>query len=238
MIIPTMTNEEIHVNILHDFHFILSRKFEQLGKVYDKIRRKNNIPKDAIFPKFFEFRTPSKNTWNLLLTKAPADNFYKGQDSINVLSFFYYFIDKRIRVFKVIPHENGKGVNGLAVFNAHFFSRYNERMNLNLINPLDKVKHFFINNGYSMDKLIQKDGKNLMIGKCRDGLNLGELQHLGKWAIYKTFIPNNYAFDEQKDTSEELLNDLQKEIEAELNKPEFDKVTYFQKADVYKGITQ
>lgn len=238
MILPTMTNEEIHVNILHDFHYILSRKFDQLGKVYDKTRRKNSVPKDAVFPKFYEFRTPSKNTWTLLLSKAPADNLYKGENSISILSFCYYFIDKRIRVFKVIPNENGRGVNGLAVYNAHFFSRYNERMNLNLINPQDKVKHFFTNNGFSMDKVVQKDGENLMIGKCRDGLKLGELQHLGKWVVYKTFIPNNYAFDEQQDTAEELLTDLQKEIEAELNKPDFDKLSYFMKADVYKGITK
>jgi len=230
MILPTMTNEEIHLKIMDEFNLIKSRYIPLKGKEYDKIRRKNNIPKTAQFSRSFEFRTPSKNTWILILSKAPADEKYKGLESISICSLVYYYNEIGIRVFKIVP------TGGLSVYNAHFFTRYNERMNLNLVKPLDKVKHYFENNGFSKGQTIEKEGRFFILSKCKAGYLLGEMQNGNRWHVYKTFIPNDFARTDQKETGDKLMDSLLNQISEDITKPNFDKDLYFYKADVYNGI--
>jgi hypothetical protein len=225
-----MTNEEIHMKIMDEFNLIKSRYWPLKEKEYDKIRRKNSIPKTAQFSKSFEFRTPSKNTWILIFGKAPADEKYKGPESISVCSLVYYYNETGIRVFKIVP------TGGLSVFNAHFFTRYNERMNLNLVKPLDKVKHYFENNGFSKGQTFEKEGRIFILSKCKAGYLLGEIQNNGYWMVFKTFIPNDFARTDQKETGDQLMDSLLIDIQEDLKKPNFDKDSYFYKADVYKGI--
>lgn len=229
MILPTMTNQEISRIAENEFRLIQSRYFELKAKEYDKIRRRNKIPKTAIFRKSFEFRTPSKNNWILILGKAPADKKYKGMESITFCSLFYYYTSIGLRVFKIIP------TGGLAVYNAHFFSRYNERMNLGISSPLDKVKHFFQCNGFSVGKEIEKDDRIMVFSKCRDGYMLGDYKE-PNWIIYKTFIPNNYAWPDQTDEGEALMKSLMNDIHDDLVLPDFNREMYIHKADIYDGI--
>lgn len=231
MILPTMTDMEVHLNILSDFQLIYTRYFDRLGKKYDRIRRKNHIPKDSKFSWCTEFRTPSKNNWIVVMHKAGADEKYKGIQSIEFCSLVYYYTQKGIRVFKVsFP-------SGVAVFNAHFFSRYNERMNLNLTDPLAKVKHYFMNNGSAIVKVRENDDRFNLVGKCRDGFLLGEMQNEQNWLVYKTFIPNNMAVEKQKGLSNEMLNSLQLQIEEELMCDDFNRDYYNLLCDVYKSIS-
>ncbi len=231
-----MTDEEIHTHIAYDFQLILSRYLNRLSKEYDKTRRRNKISKTADFHKCFEFRTPSKNKWILIFNKEIAAEVYKGEESISFTCLVYYSVGNRIRIFKVMPHETGAGMKGLAVYNAHFFSRYNERLNLNLNTTLEKVKHFFIHNGVSNGQVYPEGENFYLLSKFRDGIMLGEIQNKGRWAVFKTFIPNNFAFPAQLDEADRLIKDLQNQLEEDLKKPDFDRNSFMFKANVLKGM--
>lgn len=230
MILDTMNDFEILSEIQRDYRLIVNRSIDRYAKNYDKIRRNSCISKDAEFPKCFEVRTHAKNDWILILSKAPAENKYKGLDSISYCFLVYYYTKVGIRVFKVDIQY------GTAAFNAHFFSRYNERLNLGLINTLDKVKHYFCNNSYAIGQIKDNNSAFNVIGKCKDGFRLGCYLGNKPWIIYKTFISNSMTSEEQEEIGSELINSLRQQIESELVKKDFDKDKYYYMADVYKGI--
>lgn len=135
-----------------------------------------------------------------------------------------------------MPSHNGAGVMGLSVYNGHLFKRYNERMSLKLSTPLDIVKTFFINNGYSQCQVIERDNKKFTLSVCKEGLMLGEIQNNGKWLVNKTFLSRDLIGIDQEEIEVDLLKSLYSQIEEELNKKDFDKNSYNYKADIIKGI--
>ena len=230
MLIETMTPIEVTSEILEDWS-IVTKSFDRLVNDYDKERRRSKIDKGDIYSLPYEIKTKKKNTWIFIFSKAPSEDKYKGQSSINICSLVYYYSSIGLRVFKIMP----KG--GISVYNGHLFKRYNERMSLGLEKPLDIVKHFFINNGYFTSKVIPKNNKEFTISVCKEGLLLGELQEDRSFLVNKTFINKNLIRLDQNEAEEELIKSLQDEIETELNKVDFDKESYYYKADIIKGIT-
>ncbi len=230
MILPKMTDKEILSELNKDFHVIKSQYLNRYCRTYDKIRRKNPRLKREELPKSYSFETQSINKWILILSKPPADNKYNGIDSISVCLLCYYYTEIGIRVFKVDP------TSGIGAFNGHFFARYNERLNLGLTNPVDKVIHYFSYNSYCMEKLSPNENGMSVIGKCRDGYRLGDYIEDDYWIVYKTFISNDLSSEEQNELGESLMTILQKFIEEELSNEEFDRNSYFYQADLFKGI--
>lgn len=233
MIIPTMNSEEIHKCIIHDFRLLKFRYFDLAGKEYDRLRRRNKINKLLPFTRKFTYTLPSKNKWILLLSKAASDRKYKGFGSISILSFTYYYTEKGFRVFKIMPSNDGADVKGISVFNAHLFQRYVERMKLNIENPLEKAVHFFTNNGYIMNDVAN----NGILGICKDGMVLGNLQNQGNWIVYKTFISDDISGLDQKEISEELTEDLRRRIEENKFSNSFKEI-HSHYSDVYYGISK
>lgn len=230
MILNTMNNSEIYKEITTDCQIILTRSIDRYFNMYDKLRRKNSVPKDSEFPISYELKTHAKNNWIIILSKAPSITKYKGSESICFCLLVYYYTTIGIRVFKVDFKY------GIRAFNAHFFTRYNERMNLGLINPIDKVKHYFCHNSYSFEQLLQNNSGFNVIGKCKDGFRLGSYSENQPWIIYKTFISNSMTTEEQDEIGKDLMITLQKQIELELVKEDFDRDKYDYMADVFKGI--
>ena len=79
--------------------------------------------------------------------------------------------------------------------------------------------------------------KEFTISVCKEGLLLGELQEDRSLLVNKTFINKNLIRLDQNEVEDELIKSLQEEIETELNKVDFDKESYYYKADIIKGIT-
>jgi len=223
-----MDAQEIASEVLADWQSA-SGTIERLAQTYDKERRRQKIGRELAFSKSYDIKTKKKNTWIFILSKAPADEKYKGLQSINVLSLVYYYSPLGLRVIKIMPG------GGLSVFNSHLFTRYKERLNLDIIKPLDLVKYFFINNGYFMAKVIPKDGRQFVLSVCNEGLLLGEMQ-AAFWMVYKTFLTRELIKQDQTEAEAELMADLQADIQAELSRTNFDKDSYFYKADILKGI--
>ena len=151
-----------------------------------------------------------------------------------------YFNDIGIRVFKpILSAENAAALRGLSVLNSHFFTRYNERLKLELVEPLDKVKHYFVNNPSSYGQQdFDINGRQFMIGAVKTGYTIGETQYYGgiMWWVNKTFYAKDTANKGHKDTEKELIESLQKQIKGALNADEFDENKYYYLADILKGL--
>lgn len=224
-----MNEKELMSNLNDDYRLIQSRYTHRLNKQYDKIRRKNRIPKDSDFPYCFEFRTPSKNNCIYLVNKATSDKKFKGIESCASTVVFYYYDKVGIRVFTLTPF-------GAVVFNTHFFKRYNERMHLNLDLPLDKVKHYFIHNSGVIenirDGLVCKD----VVGKVKDGFILGNIREGSLLTVYNTFISNDMRNVDQDEIGGRAMDLLMKTIDDELNKKEINKKRFEFVTDLYKSL--
>jgi hypothetical protein len=196
---------------------------------YDKARRKNKIKKDDPFVVSFKVVTPSKNAWFIIMNKSYSENSYKGLETISITNLVYYYTNIGIRVFRIDPNV------GISVYNAHMFSRYNERLNQNIVDPIEKVLTFFNNNPFTHSQVIKKDNRMFLMGKIRQGLILGEIMNNGYWMVYKTFISDDLKRDDQNQIEQELRNSLEEDISKFFN----DETSYWKNeknASVYHTI--
>jgi hypothetical protein len=229
MLIDTMSPEELTREILIDWD-ITTKSWERLSLSYDRDRRRLKVDKRSSYSKVYEIKTHKKNTWIFILSKAPAVEKYQGLRDINICSLVYYYNPTGLRVFKIMP------TGGLNVYNGHFFKRYNERMSLGLTTPLEIVKHFFINNGYSTIKILPKEDREFTLSVCKEGLLLGEIQEGRSWIVNKTFITRELSSGAQDEIEEELLKHLREGIEEEITKPDFNRDSYDYKTDIIKAL--
>lgn len=235
MLLQTMSEIEVTKEILDDWKELIREDgtINRLAREYDKLRRKNKIQSSNTFLRVNSIKTHKKNNWIIFLSKAPSETKYNGTESINVLSITYYFTNVGLRAFKVIPDKNGRGdYNGLSVFNSHLFTRYVERQNLEVTDPVTMIKEFFSRNGY----LLSKEAQNGIIATCSQGLLLGEKQNSGRWFVYKTFINDLQMYPDQTKEEKELINNLQADIKLALNSKQFNEVRHDYFADTLLGI--
>jgi hypothetical protein len=210
MLTETMTPSEITNEIKTDWKKVIN-SLERLFREYNHARKKNHISKKENFEKAYEIKTARKNNWIIIFTKSLSENF-KAIDSVTICALIYYFDSTGIRVFRLMT-EDGFSLDDLSVYNERFFSQYKERMNLVLTNPLDIVKHFFLNNWHFDSKEIKKDDKVLTISTCKEGYLIGELQNSENWNVSKTFISKRLIGTDQAI----IENDLNKILQNDVN---------------------
>jgi|SRR5690554_6030679 len=230
MLVETMTPEEITREIFTDLKRIRETSIHRFGIEYERMRRRLRVKNDEIYCKIFEIKSINKNKWMFFLSKAPSVEKFRNISDVNILELSYYNTAKGLRVFKTIP------TGGLIAYNGHLFNRYNERMSLGIIEPMEKVRHFFSNNGYSSYKIIEKDGKQFTIGTCKDGLLLGELKN--NWIVNNTFITKDLMYLEQDEIEASLIDSLKGSIMELAYMGVKDGYNYNYYNDVIKGITK
>lgn len=206
MIVETMTIAEITKELQKDLAEIMDRPLNRINNDYRKMRRKRKVHKTAIYAVFFEIKSARKNNWLFMLSKPPSEKKFK--EVVDVIALSYHYNKEGLRVFRV-----GFGSKGHAVYNGHFFKRYKERMGLTIVDPIEIVKAFMVNNSNSITRRIPKDGRQFSAGVCRDGIILGEVQ--GSHEIYKTFISRDLTRPNQNDLEKDILSVLEKNIQNE-----------------------
>jgi len=189
MFVPSMNIKELKKELTDDYNSLYgSITVDRLTDVYHHERVRAKIKKDAVYPRFYDIKTKSKNRWVFYFSKNPhIPKFHLPEHSVN-MSFCYFNSPHGIQVF--IVDTNGRTY----VFNAHLFHRYKERMNLNITNSLDIVKHYLERN-YSViyKHLYQEDGTCKFYGMVLDGFVLGNYFKEYNWFENKTFISHATA---------------------------------------------
>ena len=80
----------------------------------------------------------------------------------------------------------------ISAFNGHCFTRYRERMHLNLQEPIEIVKRFLNQNReWNYYIIPDPDGKKRFVGILKEGFVLGDILMENDelvWFVHKTFI--------------------------------------------------
>lgn len=232
MLVPAMNTAELMKEILTDWPF-MAKSVDRLVHEYDRKRRRAKIDKKLEYCSAYEIKTHRKNTWVVIVSKAPHAEKYKGPETVSWDGLVYYRNAQGLRVFKVNNLNQG-----FSVYNGHLFKRYNERLGLGLVKPVDIIKRFFCNNGYGLTRIVPQGDREFTIEVCRDGLLLGELYEDRMWHVHRTFISRNLTRMDQDEVERELLEGLEIEIRAEMAHytKEFSRDTVRHKDEIIKGI--
>ena len=206
MLVPAMNHQEIAAQIKREYYKICTTTLLRVGAEYDRERRKRKVSKEAIYPKEYEIKTAGKNNWIIFLHKAPGEKKYTGTQSLCFLCVVYYYSDKGLMAYYV--PENGL----LAGFTSHFFKRYNERLRLNLPNPVDIVKAFFRKGMYCTLKIVERNNRPHIIAFGVDGIRFAEIMNDGSYIEWRTFVPRELAYRKQVELEQELTEQLMREM--------------------------
>lgn len=102
----------------------------------------------------------------------------------------------------------------LSGFTSHFFKRYNERLGLNLSNPIDIMKAFFSKGMYCTLQIVERNKRPHIIAFGVDGIRFAEINYDLNYVEWKTFVTRKLAYSKQNELEHELTDDLMRELEA------------------------
>lgn len=215
MLLSTMTMAEVQIEVMKDYKILnKSTTLERLANEYYDRRKKAKIKSEEDYPIYFNVKTKAKNNWLILIRRHPEKpRVLSPSEGLAYYLITYYYTSKGLRVF--LATEDGI----LKVYNGHFFTRYRERMQLEIVQPLEVVKTFFIRNSEQMVKFYPPDAedKYFFMGLFKDGFSMGEIQRsmtVIHWFVYKTFIANDTASGKHLDSEIQLKYILAKKLLA------------------------
>lgn len=159
MIVPSMSKEEVIREMLSDFD-IVRRKSEFVIK---EVQRQLIKSKKYPFAKAYDYITPkTKNTWIYWLE-------FKSKNDIFQSFVCCYYTSVGLMAGLVSTDME------ITLFTGHFFSRFAEREGLNIINPIDKIKKYFLLNPVMVSETREEleGGAHEIIGKVNTGVILG-----------------------------------------------------------------
>ena len=208
MLVPSMTNEEITKAVIRDFRKIEQSHLKRLHEDYHKERKRLKIEKRNTWSKEYAVQLPlSKTEWKIVMQKNPCQPCYKDMEDATGSPYTSYFGPQGLRVFR--PYENS-----IEVFNGHFFTRYNERMNLNLHHQTDVIQRFFFKNSYMLPETMKHNGKEYIMSVCKDGAALGQYHDETpyRWLVHNTFITTQQMHKSQAEGQFERMSDSLKSM--------------------------
>ncbi len=196
MITKTMNLDELCKEVLTD-HEIASRKafYQSL-----KIKKKQLKKKNPSCIKTFDYLSPKHNKWILVIEMIDKSPYFS--------SYTYYYNDFGLQAATVTKNKT------VVHFTCHYFSRYKERMNLDIKDPYKLLRHYFINNRLfaPLTSKSKKPGIELVFAKIHDGISLGYLDITKKYThmVFKTFVTHKMLHSNQNRTSKFIQFLIQK----------------------------
>ena len=95
---------------------------------------------------------------------------YKKKHELSIVNYYQTSIGLRF----VAPYE---GLGNWSFYNAHFISRYRERMKLDIEDPLEVAVTFFMRNeGFKNSHTEKRGNKLYSLASINDGIALGYKQ--------------------------------------------------------------
>lgn len=188
-----MTNEQITSELITDYNILQQTCIPQLMKSYDMERKHTKPDCQAAWARQYVVKSPKQaNTWMVVLQKPVDRTMYTGIEDVVGCAFTWYNGSLGLRAFR-------PSATLIEVFNPHFFTRYNERMNLNLHDMTDVMKCFFLNSGYFQPEKVREGRSEYIMSVCRGGAALGEFLNVQprRWLVHKTFITHTQMRESQ-----------------------------------------
>ncbi len=231
MLVPAMNNQEMYREVAKDDKKLRETTVKRLIGEYDRERKKLKIKKESNYFKTYHIKSGNKNNWLLFFHKCHLEKKYGGTDSVRYLNVTYYYDHAGLKVVSIGDD------NMLTIYTGHLFKRYNERLGLNLSQPLDIVKAFFENCGYLHADVTEKKNRFELFGVVKDGLLFGNYYRDPVTLEWKTFISRDLKRPKQDVQEKVLIEDLQMEVIKERQKPSYNPYSVERTKSVYKAIT-
>lgn len=221
-----MNRKQVTAEFMRDYEKIESTTLVRLQSEYDRERRKRKIDPCSDYVKVHTIKTKAKNNWIIIIRKPYSISKYKNTgDSCYCCITYYYDKDGLL----VLRHRDEE--NGIEAYWGHFFTRYNQRMHLNLGSTVKIIKTFFINSG-SIGYHIYPNKNFRSAGICREGFLFGRMDKENNWIINKTFVSKEIAFDSQNKAGQKIVAQFGAQLLLQLIKEESDERESLQKADM------
>lgn len=201
-----MTEAELLDEIKKDLPNVISISNNKDAKVRRIIR------KSVLFPVYLHsyVTTLRKNKWIILWEARNKKNV--GDDSL--ISFVCYQETEHGRYAYMPTWANKKLI--LIIYPPHFFSRFAERMNMDL-SGVELIKRYFEkNNSYAYEFGTADDSRQQIYGSSLEGIALGLRNTEHDIILFKTFITYDMSKGAQIETfarNEEIRKEIhEKEI--------------------------
>lgn len=159
MIVPSMSKEEVIKEMLSDFDIVRRKSEYKIKEVQRELIKSKKYP----FARAYNYVTPmTKNNWIFWL------EFKSKSDIFQTFVCCYY---TSVGLMAALVNNDME----ITFYTGHFFSRFAEREGLEIINPIDKIKKYFLLNPVmSSDVRAQLDGgAREVLGKVNTGVVLG-----------------------------------------------------------------
>lgn len=226
-----MNRKEVTAEFMRDYQKIESTTLVRLQSEYDRERRKRKINPSSDYVKVYTIKTKAKNNWIIILRKPYSISKYKNTGNICYCCVTYYY-DKD----GLLALRHREGENGIDAYWGHFFTRYNQRMHLNLGSIVEIIKTFFVNSG-SIAYHIHPNKNFRSAGICREGFVFGRMDKENNWIINKTFVSKANAFDSQNKAGQKIVAQFGAQLLLQLFEEESDERENLHKTDMLLSFT-
>lgn len=207
MLVPTMNRHEVTAEVHRDNKKIKDITLQRLMNEYDRERKKLKIRKTDVYHKAYPIKTGAKNNWIIFIEKSPGADCYSSVADVGYCCVVYYYSKDGLLVLR--PQRDREDIE---VFFGHVFTRYNQRLRLNINSKVEIIKSYFKVNGYSNGEYTIKDGKKYLVSICKEGMMLGTYYTDPEWLVHKTFISNDLKRPDQDKREKQMMLDLQMEL--------------------------
>lgn len=199
MIVGSMKEEEIYKEIMNDFECLQRRSALQGRILQQQLLRKKFISETRLL----NFKTAAHNNWSVMLKAEPC---------CIKTSYYLKTLDKKglaAYAVRIVNDEQGKVQKSLLKYTAHFFERYNERMNLKISESGKVLKHFFRNNfdyASASSKTVKGNLRETEF-VFNEGIGLGCINDRKNIIQLKTFISRELLSFKKTMTAAKILYD-------------------------------
>jgi hypothetical protein len=198
MFLPTMSREEMR----HEFELDRTSVYNKVRYEFRAIEKHMRKYKMTSYEKYTEFRSARKNNWTIVWSMI------SGELTQSIFCKFNLY-----QKFATIAHNYDS--DELMYTTSHFFSRYNERLNLQLHSTNEVVRHYHRYNYTAITHYLSENPENpaAIYFQLERGLAPGLFHRHIKFIELRTFINNDNLTGSKSEISASLISTLQRWLE-------------------------
>jgi hypothetical protein len=182
MLLPNMTHDEIRKLLSLEITEVVRRSEKQFPQIKRDVIKRKLKNKKMVY--FYKFTTKNKTKWLTRIEKHKGSKY-------KIISYYGSFF-RDTKGFRYVEINQKSGA--LEIYNAHFLHRYVERMKLDLTEPLEIMKAFYVANT-SVSFLWHSEeidyGVFKTYSQTPEGIKLGTFDENNDVTVWNTFISAN-----------------------------------------------